>query len=265
MATEVSAIRPVTVAFALAVATIAPARGGEVAPRLGGGAPMRIVELSRTLETQVYQLFVALSRQPGAAESLLLHAHNLLGATKSFADIARDPEENAEFISLSLSLLAREASLLEPLLPEAPRANLWPAISSTIATVAEMVGGMAVSPSSTEDDPSQPRIEITNDGWHGNILDRSLRVSGRMEGIDLKSCDIVITDAQNRIVWSQRDQIGEIEAYYLARPASRARRVTIKLSIRIPSDALTDGGNFITFRLVDSEGRQAFDTVSAGG
>src|SRR5262245_39544907 len=104
--------------------------GGASAAASDVGVPAH----ARSLETAAFELFTALTRgEPKASESVLLHAHNLLGAARSFAHLTNDRGADRELLALSFTLLSKEAQLLEPLLPESARTRSWPGVAKAIA------------------------------------------------------------------------------------------------------------------------------------
>lgn len=227
--------------------------------------PPNLEELSHNLESQVFDLFAELSRTDEPSANTLLHAHNLLGAAKSFADLASDEGPDREFLALSFALLQQESRLLFPLLSREQQGRPWSEIQSTLDALDALVAEPhELAAPAESDDVSRPRVELLNDGWHGNMLERFVRIKGKLHGTTLKQGDLIITDGRNRVVWEGRDQIRQIADYYQSKPWTRSEYVTIRFSIRIPGERLEDGENFITLRLSDESGRESLGTVAVG-
>lgn len=252
-------LRAVAILVVLAASGAAqPAEETEGAASAG----TRVAELSRSLEQQARELFLSVSGGTSASEPLLLHAHNFMGAARSFAHLVADVPQDAELLRLSFSLLERESELLAPLLPGVVKEGAFASVASLMDAIDAQLIGVASSPD--EEDSTRPRITLETDGWHGNLLDRFLRVTGSLEGVGLERCDAVITDSRNHIAWSEEDVVREIDAHYRARPWQRPEPAKIRFSLRLPADRFADGANFITFTLTDGDGRQAVDTVAVG-
>ena len=252
----------------LVLLTVLPAAGelpvpGEPHPPPGLTAEQRaeIVGQAEGLEERIFDLFVNLSRDPDASDSLLLHSHNVVGAARSFAHIARQ-EGTFEFLTLSHSLLKREAELLEPHL--AGHAAAWQPVMAKIASLGLALDRLRSDSPEDGQDEDRPRIELENTRWHGNMLDRFVRIRGRLSGVTLEECDVVITDSENRVVSELNDHVKEIDAFYRRDPDTREQRSTIPFSARFSADLLAEGENFITFRLRDARGRRAVNTVTIG-
>jgi hypothetical protein len=254
---------PPSLAVILVLSAAEPLLAADGGAPAGVAAPAnRIAELSRSLEQQAHELFLALSGRAAAGESLLLHAHNFMGAARSFSHLAVESPRDAELLRLSFSLLRRESELLLPQLPEESRDGAFGSISVTLRDLDALLLG--IEGTAAEEDPERPRVTLESDGWHGNLLDRFIRVKGTLEGVDLERCDVVITDAKNGVAWSGEDVLREIEAHYRARAWQREETAKIRFSIRLPADRFAEGPNFITFTLTDGDGRQAVDTIAVG-
>lgn len=228
----------------------------------------RIAELAGTLEVHARDLLRSLDKG-GRPARLLSDADHLLEASRSFADLARSPSSDRDYLVMSLRVLQEEWAPLSSELPDDVRARLLAPIDDLLKELAPLVARAAADTqeatgSSRTDDPGAPRLSLASDGWHGPVLERYLRIKGKATGIDLQQIDVVVTDARNRVVYSGEDVQPEIAAHYRTRPFTHGQRTSVTFSLRFTGDMLAKGENFITFTVVDESGRSEDQTIAAG-